>query len=359
MKFSACCTTQSKAGRTCLFSGLLLAILVVGARAQNGASEEVVSPDSMELAPLVSAVAANRLQEPGNPPFHLKSTFQIYDLEGKPGEEGSIDYWWAGADGFALTIKAPSIGEVHNTRLGEVADDNGRRSLYLANELLDALRVPYGAPPTKGTLVSQVVDEGKLTLTCMHVESPTAPASTPSYRKVCVDDTSGTIRLITEPTVNIARNRTGKFGETKVALDVRIDLAGREAVTGHVESLQGFNPKTSPVVLQIPATSPADTAKLKAVSVSQTALAKALVNKVNPMYPLVARQQHVSGSVILHARVTETGTTSDLFPIATADPILTAAAVDAAKQWMYKPYLLNGRPVAVETVITMNFSLSR
>jgi protein TonB len=83
-----------------------------------------------------------------------------------------------------------------------------------------------------------------------------------------------------------------------------------------------------------------------------------LVHKVMPSYPSSARQAHVSGSVVLQAIISKDGRIEDL-RVVQGDPLLTSAAMDAVKQWLYKPYLLNGQPVEVETIITINFNSAR
>jgi periplasmic protein TonB len=78
---------------------------------------------------------------------------------------------------------------------------------------------------------------------------------------------------------------------------------------------------------------------------------------VNPAYPPLARQARIQGAVILQAEISKDGTIENLRLI-TGHPMLAPAAIEAVKQWRYKPYLLNGEAVPVETQITVNFSLS-
>jgi len=82
-----------------------------------------------------------------------------------------------------------------------------------------------------------------------------------------------------------------------------------------------------------------------------------LVRRVQPVYPPLARQARVQGQVVLAAIISKEGTIENLRLI-TGHPMLTAAAIDAVKQWHYRPYILNNEPVEVETEITVNFSLS-
>jgi periplasmic protein TonB len=82
-----------------------------------------------------------------------------------------------------------------------------------------------------------------------------------------------------------------------------------------------------------------------------------LVKKVAPKYPKKARKNHIEGTVVLHAKISKEGDIADLSVIS-GDPMLTQAALDAVKQWKYRPYLLEGKAVAVETEIRVNFQLA-
>ena len=93
------------------------------------------------------------------------------------------------------------------------------------------------------------------------------------------------------------------------------------------------------------------------VRVSQGVSQGLIIKKVQPPYPPLARQARIQGQVILQAEISKDGTIENLRLIS-GHPMLAPAAIEAVKQWRYKPYLLNGEPVAVETTVMVNFSLS-
>jgi protein TonB len=82
-----------------------------------------------------------------------------------------------------------------------------------------------------------------------------------------------------------------------------------------------------------------------------------LIYRVQPVYPSLARQARVQGSVELRAIISRTGTIENLV-VVRGHPMLSAAAIEAVRQWRYRPYLLNSQPVEVETEITVNFLLA-
>src|SRR6202167_1251664 len=93
------------------------------------------------------------------------------------------------------------------------------------------------------------------------------------------------------------------------------------------------------------------------IRVSQGVSTGLLVRKVNPTYPPLARQARIAGTVVLQAEISKTGDIQNLHLIS-GHPMLAPAAIEAVKQWKYKPYLLNGEPVEVETTVQVNFTLS-
>ena len=93
------------------------------------------------------------------------------------------------------------------------------------------------------------------------------------------------------------------------------------------------------------------------VRVSQGVSQGLLIKKIQPAYPPLARQARIQGQVMLQAEISKDGTIQNLRLIS-GHPMLAPAAIEAVKQWRYKPYYLNGEPVEVETQITVIFSLS-
>jgi protein TonB len=84
--------------------------------------------------------------------------------------------------------------------------------------------------------------------------------------------------------------------------------------------------------------------------------AAALVRKVDPVYPPIAKTAHVSGTVVLHAIIGKDGSVQNLEYVS-GPGLLMKSAMDAIKQWRYKPTMLNGEPVEVDTTISVVFSL--
>jgi len=81
-----------------------------------------------------------------------------------------------------------------------------------------------------------------------------------------------------------------------------------------------------------------------------------LLKKHPPAYPPIAKAARVSGTVVLDATISKTGAVENL-RVLSGHPLLQQAALDAVKTWRYKPYLLNGHPITVETTVNVIFTL--
>jgi protein TonB len=90
--------------------------------------------------------------------------------------------------------------------------------------------------------------------------------------------------------------------------------------------------------------------------ISGGVIAGTILEKTQPIYPPIAKAAHVQGSVVLHAIIGKNGTIQNLTVIS-GPAMLQSAALDAVKQWRYKPYVLNGDPTEVDTTVTVNFNL--
>ena len=101
---------------------------------------------------------------------------------------------------------------------------------------------------------------------------------------------------------------------------------------------------------------PAPVAVTKPVHVSHL-MDGYLIYRVQPEYPVIARQARIQGTIVLHALIGRDGRIEKL-QVVNGHPMLVQSAIDAVSQWRYRPYILNNEPVEVETQITVNFTLA-
>jgi len=123
------------------------------------------------------------------------------------------------------------------------------------------------------------------------------------------------------------------------------DLGGTSHGIGNLPDGIGTGPAI--IVKQAPA---------KPLPISSRLMAGNLVVRTIPQYPAIPRAAHIQGIVILQATISKTGLIENL-RVVSGPPMLRQAAIDAVQTWRYKPYLLNGDPVEVETTINVVFNL--
>ena len=114
--------------------------------------------------------------------------------------------------------------------------------------------------------------------------------------------------------------------------------------------------ETGPSIPRPPEPKPPVTTK--PIFVSQGAQEAMLIRRVEPLYPMIARQIHLSGTVELRAIIAKDGSVINL-EVVSGNPILARAAFEAVKQWRYRPTLLNNQPVEVQTFVTVKFVFDR
>jgi protein TonB len=94
------------------------------------------------------------------------------------------------------------------------------------------------------------------------------------------------------------------------------------------------------------------------VRIAGGVIAGARTTFVQPVYPAAAKAAHMSGTVMMRAVITKDGSIQRLTVASSTNGMFDDAAIDAARQWHYRPYVLNGEPTEVDTTITVNFAMS-
>jgi periplasmic protein TonB len=184
------------------------------------------------------------------------------------------------------------------------------------------------------------------------LQAPPPPPSAPAPRSVAIaSNRSGAVSdalvVPSEIPKSIGMVRTQRTAPGTPPSGIAGDILGSvpENSIGIVNSL--LRPAT-PV---LPRLAP------QKVRVSSGVAEGMLIHQVKPPYPVAAKMARVEGNPALQAVIGKDGSIQNLRVIS-GHPLLTSAALEAVKQWRYKPYYLNGEPVEVETQIVVNFLLT-
>ena len=178
---------------------------------------------------------------------------------------------------------------------------------------------------------------------------PAPPPLTPHSSNRSVSNLSGSV-LLQPP--SIPRN-IASLDEKEPPPSVDLGGLGVEGGTGSPGARNAVLNAIGHGINPLPPPPPAPTAKPPRVS---HMMEGNLIHRVQPQYPQLARQARIQGVVLLGAIINTDGRIVDL-KVLSGHPLLVQAAIEAVRQWRYRPYLLNDQPVEVETQVTVNFIL--
>lgn len=290
-------------------------------------------------------IAANNLDVKGNTPFHLGMTFQLNDLDGKATAKGTVEDWWAAPGLERVIVHLPGVNEDGSLAAG--ASHELVRDRYLVNELVNQAVHPVPERPAEDKKIKNEKEVfGKVRMNCLGPESRSASGSSVQYESVCTLPQSELvlIRRGYSGSQILARESTGKFRDTHVALKLQMAFMGRNAIVGEVTILQVFDAAKAEVTLvnlspeqEVMPNGPMHTGNTRVVVIGKhTATAE-------PELP----SGHQEGEAIASIVIGKDGTVVDVAPIACSDDTFCTAAVRSLGQWKYSPSLLNGQPTEV------------
>lgn len=193
-------------------------------------------------------------------------------------------------------------------------------------------------------LYTEALPKGMLNTFLVAPVPPPPPPPPQQVVKVVQTPKIINIQKMTAPTV-IPKNISVVKDEAPV-----IYTNSSEGVSGGTGNVLGGLIGSGPAGPPPPPTTP------QRIRVGGNVEAASLINKVSPEYPPIAKTAHVAGTVVLHAIIGKDGGIRELQYVS-GPPLLMKSAMDAVKEWRYKPTTLNGEAVEVDTTIDVVFSL--
>jgi len=214
---------------------------------------------------------------------------------------------------------------------------------------------------------------------CVSTSKPSA-ADQPSRPRslYCFDPATGFLQtnIYEDIERSVSRTRPVHFQGHLIPGDLEVQSAGKVAFSAHLDSIEpittvdeaAFVPppdaSTSEIIMVgqkgklIGMSGPYPNGANGDFSISGGVAQGLLVQKTPPVYPPVAKAARVEGTVVLQARIAKDGSIAEL-KVISGHPTLTQAAIDAVKQWVYRPYLLNGNPIEILTTVNVVFALGQ
>jgi TonB family protein len=349
----------------CIFALSLFGLPAFAQDAQPADSSVKEAPAVMPSDPkelMLLAAKTNGLTGDDMRPWHLKATWKMLDEKGSVADQGTYEEFWVSNTKYKLTFTTKTGSRTeYGTEKGIVNSDS-----EAPVDTHDLRRLWIFPMPIPGSLKSSDFGLRPETangenLNCLYRKGANGDPSGPLY---CLDPQTSILRYTEYPfgSERAIRRKIISFQGHYFAEDLQayFGLGNKGSLTVHLENIGTidpidealFNPPSSAVPQKIKSI----TLKAGSVIVSPSVMAGLIVKKVQPDYPLIAEASRVMGTVVLQATISKTGRVENLRVIS-GPPMLQQAALDAVKQWVYKPYMVNGEPVVVMTIIDVNFRL--
>jgi len=312
----------------------------------------------MRLAPEVNGLNTLDMK-----PWHIKATYQIYDDEGKPKDQGTFEEWWAAPDKDKRVYSSSTFNQTqYQTSVGKFRVGESNEPPFAEFLVRERLVNPMPDPKDMDGAEIRKTDNPfpKWKVTCVELARPMkhefgSPVGLfPTY---CFDSEKPMLRFGGSfGILNTVYERIGQLDGHYLGIDVQVIDRGKQYVTMHL--VEGnllkavndadFAPPANAVLL--PASGIA--------TVGATVVAGKKIKGSAPIYPASAKQAHIDGTVLLSALIGEDGHIRELRVTSAPDPSLAISALIAVRDWTYTPYELNGKPVQISTEIHVFYRLS-
>jgi TonB family protein len=301
------------------------------------------------LERLHAAENATTLTREGVNPFYLKIDVHLYDAKGQPSEQGTIEEWWAGDSTEKTVFTTPSYTATHIRKGDEIFRTAGvsyppNLLTALLNQVIHPISSRSDIDHSKATM--RPTKFGTVPIDCIALQLHNDPNGIP--QEYCFDPGKDSLRLTFQYGARlIIRNGIGHFQQQEVPMDVAIRIGNTMAATGHISALMS-RPVSASEISTVGLTQ-------RIILSSPLATSATIITRPEPIYPELAKIQHLSGVVALQAFIGTDGHIHELQLLSSPSAVLTEAAEDAVKRWTYTPYLVNGEPEEVQTTISVHF----
>jgi TonB family protein len=346
-----------------VYFGALLAAFIAGGSGKARAQDQSSKIDTSDPKALLrEAIRVNTLTGADMKPWHLKATVTALDENGNVTDEGTVEEFWAGNHKSKEIFHGRVfVQTIYSTEKGTFRTGS---SVNPPN-VLPRARNEFLSPVTmqdqmigRWTFNREQRAGSGTPLTCLTV---TGLSTSDGFSKIdgptyCLETSDLSFRstTYTNSQYEVDRSNLQRFQGVFVPGDIAISSKGKPILKAHLDLIETMNPVDDALLVPPP---DAVSAPL-VVNISGGVSQAMLLQKVAPSYPEEAKAAGIKGTVVLQARIGKDGRISDLKVISGA-PELQEASIEAVRQWVYRPYLLNGELVEVNTTINVVFMLGR
>ena len=326
-------------------------------------------------------------------PWHLRVTYQLYDEKEAPTEQGTFEYWWASPEVHRSSWTRSNVSYTawRLAGRGHAHQGSSEALSYVESKLEQAFFSPLPSNRTISSdhtqLEKRIYGKDANALQCVMVGPKMAAVSAapmglfPTYCFAPSQPALVAYFAYAAPIVefNQIAKVQGRYLPKQITI---LSTTRKKILTASVEMINGISPQDAAL------TPPQDIkgsyppkkieevgAKDSAASQNQDDDAKAMatlrdgitispgvaqglaLSRPAPIYPQDAKDARISGTVVIRAVIGRDGWVHDMQVVTAPSASLAASALGAVSQWRYRPYLLNGEPVEVDTTANVIYSL--
>ncbi len=307
-------------------------------------------------------------------PWYLKATYQLYDEKGKPTKQGTYEYWWASPQVYrsSWTRAGATHTDWHTADGKFYRTESGEPLKYFERNLESMLLRPLPAEVVLASdrtrlemkTVSARSSSGSVKLPCVVMSFSSQagnghPAPNPAAEdRFCFEPPNNALVLASSDFISTVYSHVVTMQGRYVARQFETFIGKYKAFSMTVDQVDGISATEA-------ALTPAADATPDSLVVGPLQVAPAdapggpgsLPKKFPPLYPPDAKAERIQGLVLLGVTIGKDGKVKDVDVLESPADSLSRSAVECVKQWEYKPYLLDGAPVEVETVIRVFYTM--
>jgi len=351
------------------FIAIVLGVLTVTCVVVSG--QETQTKQNSPLGPLpnepekVFAIAAPLydFSSPELKPWHLKLTYQVYGEKGQAKEPGCYEYWWALHDTHRSTWKRGAAEYTEWKVLGKNTYlQTGDRPQFFEQEIQSALFAALPQPddlnPKKMRYERELLKMGEARLPCIMLvprmeEGNMKKLPLGVFPTYCFDESRPVLRAyFSYGGQTVYYEHIGRTQGLILPTEFSIYDGTRLAVKAKVVSVDGIG-ETAPELMPNASASVVS----PPVKVKPEIQQGKVIKQVRPEYPPGLAGEKISGTVSMQVTIGIDGRVHQMHGVEAPDPTLAMAAMKAVAQWEYTPYLLDGKPIEVETTIRVVFNI--
>jgi TonB family protein len=308
---------------------------------------------------LTLAQKRNNLEQDGVQPWHIKATYEIFDVHGISESTGTYEEWWVSTKQNKHAFATSGFSRTdYFTNEGVFRIETGKMSVLIGPERIKALVRPLSEEKVDDFTSEEREQElGNLPLKCITLTWRKGAPVVPIAHAYCFEPDRLTLRAAVSEYGFFQTLYDGhvRLGDLYLAKQIRVLANQRPVVNIQVEQSETLND-----INDADFSPPVDAKKLPpgltGFGVVTGSTEEHLVRRVPPQYPEIANKENIHGEVAIKFTINKDGHVTNP-QVISGPPLLRQAALDAVTQWQYKPFVSNHEPIEVESTATCQFTV--